>query len=226
MKAVCLISSGLDSVASLAIASAKYDVQLGLTFDYGQLAADAEIERSRQICAHYGIPHRVISLDWMKDITTTSLVNRQGYVPDMAEADLGKREVTSESAANVWVPNRNGLMANIAAAFAEAMDCGYIIAGFNAEEAATFPDNSPEFVDCINRAFSYSTLNGVRLISPVLEMDKVAIVKEAIREQAPLGLSWSCYQGKEKPCGVCESCVRRARAFREAGIKDPAVEDI
>ena len=107
----------------------------------------------------------------MKDITTTSLVNRQGDVPDMAEADLGNGEVTSESAANVWVPNRNGLMANVAAAFAEAMGCGYIIAGFNAEEAATFPDNSPEFVDCINRAFSYSTLNGVRLISPVLEMD-------------------------------------------------------
>jgi 7-cyano-7-deazaguanine synthase len=226
MKAVCLLSSGLDSVASLAIASAKYDVQLGLTFDYGQLAADAEIMRSRQICDYYSIPHRVISLDWMKDITTTSLVNRKGHVPDMAEADLGNAEVISESAANVWVPNRNGLMANVAAAFAEAMGCGYIIAGFNAEEAATFPDNSPEFVDCINRAFSYSTLNGVRLISPVLEMDKVTIVKEAVRVKAPLALSWSCYQGEEKPCEVCESCVRRTRAFREAGIKDSAVEDI
>lgn len=226
MKAVCLLSSGLDSLASLAIASAKYDVQLGLTFDYGQLAADAEIGRSRQICDHYGIPHRVVSLDWMKEITTTSLVNRKGSVPDMAGADLGKREVTSESAANVWVPNRNGLMANIAASFAEAMGCGYIIAGFNAEEAATFPDNSPEFVECINRAFSYSTLNGVQLISPVLEMDKVAIVKEAVRAQAPLGLSWSCYRGEEKPCGLCESCVRRARAFQEAGVQDPAVEDI
>jgi len=162
----------------------------------------------------------------MKDITTTSLVNRQRHVPDMAETDLGNAEATSESAANVWVPNRNGLMANVAAAFAEAMGCGYIIAGFNAEEAATFPDNSPAFVDCINRAFSYSTLNGVRLISPVLEMDKVAIVKEAVRVQAPLVLSWSCYQGEEKPCGLCESCVRRARAFRKAGIKDPAVENI
>ena len=226
MKAVCLISSGLDSLASLAIASAKYDVQLGLTFDYGQLAAGAEIGRSRQICDYYGIQHRVILLDWLKEITTTSLVNRQGCVPDMAGADLGKREVTSESAANVWVPNRNGVMANIAAAFAEAMGCDYIIAGFNAEEAATFPDNSPEFVDCINRAFSYSTLNGVRLISPVLEMDKVAIVKEAVRAQAPLVLSWSCYRGEEKPCGLCESCVRRTRAFREAGVQDPAMEDL
>ncbi len=162
----------------------------------------------------------------MKDITTTSLVNRQRHVPDMAETDLGNAEATSESAANVWVPNRNGLMANVAAAFAEAMDCGYIIAGFNAEEAATFPDNSPEFVDSINRAFSYSTLNGVRLISPVLEMDKVAIVKEAVRVQAPLVLSWSCYQGEEKPCGSCESCVRRTRAFREAGVQDPAMEDL
>ncbi|KGK98031.1 7-cyano-7-deazaguanine synthase [Methanococcoides methylutens] len=223
MRSVTLMSSGLDSVSALAIAKKSSDVVLALTFDYGQRSVRREIDYSKAICDHYGIEHRIIPLDWLKDITNTSLVNEEVDVPELSVDDIsGKNEsVTEDSAKSVWVPNRNGVFLNIAASFAESYDCDNVIAGFNGEEAKTFPDNSKEFVDASDRCFSYSTANGVEVLAPLIDMDKKSIVFEAIEAEAPLGWSWSCYHGEDKPCGVCESCVRRARAFHEAGLKDP-----
>ncbi|WP_440953499.1 7-cyano-7-deazaguanine synthase QueC [Methanococcoides sp. FTZ1] len=223
MRSVTLMSSGLDSVAALAIAKRTSDVVLALTFDYGQRSVRREIDNSKAICEFYGIEHRIIRLDWLKDITNTSLVNEDVDVPELSTDDLsGENEsITEDSARNVWVPNRNGVFLNIAASFAESYGCDSVIAGFNGEEAKTFPDNSKEFVDASDRCFSYSTANGVEVLAPLIDMDKKSIVLEAMGEDAPLEWSWSCYHGGDRPCGVCESCVRRARAFREAGLKDP-----
>lgn len=223
MRSVTLMSSGLDSVAALAIAKKTSDVVLALTFDYGQRSIRREIDNSQAICEHYGIEHRIIRLDWLKDITNTSLVNRNTDVPELSFEDInGSNEsITDNSAKSVWVPNRNGVFLNIAASFAESYDCDNVIAGFNGEEAKTFPDNSKEFVDASDKCFSYSTANGVKVLAPLINMDKQSIVHEAIEAEAPLEWSWSCYRGEDKPCGVCESCVRRSRAFREAGLKDP-----
>jgi len=123
----------------------------------------------------------------------------------------------------VWVPNRNGAFINIAACFADAMKVSNIVCGFNAEEGATFPDNTPQFVEAVNKSLHYSTENHARVVAPVIGMDKVAIIKKGIEIGAPLDLSWSCYVSGEKPCGTCESCMRRARAFMRAGIADPSL---
>ncbi|NYT19262.1 MAG: 7-cyano-7-deazaguanine synthase QueC [Methanosarcinales archaeon] len=223
MRSISLLSSGLDSVAALAIAKKASDVVLALTFDYGQRSVQREIDNSRLICEHYGIEHRIIRLEWLKDITNTSLVNKDMDVPELSIEDIsgGTDTVTEESAKSVWVPNRNGVFLNIAASFAESYDCDNVIAGFNGEEAKTFPDNSKEFVDAADTCFSYSTANGVKVLAPLIDMDKVTIVHEAMNAKAPLEWSWSCYHGEDKPCGVCESCARRARAFHESGLKDP-----
>ncbi|AKB85772.1 7-cyano-7-deazaguanine synthase QueC [Methanococcoides methylutens] len=223
MRSVTLMSSGLDSVAALAIAKKTSDIVLALTFDYGQRSFRREIDYSKAICDHYGIENRIIRLDWLKDITNTSLVNEDVDVPELSADDLSGENgaITEDSAKSVWVPNRNGIFLNIAASFAESYDCDYVIAGFNGEEAKTFPDNSKEFVDASDRCFYYSTANGVKVLAPLIDMDKQTIVNEAIEAEAPLEWSWSCYHGEDKPCGVCESCVRRARAFNEAGLKDP-----
>lgn len=224
MSAISLLSSGLDSVAALSIAKGQTDIKLALTFDYGQRSAQREIEYSRVICNHFGIEHKVIPLDWLGDITNTSLVSRDVDVPELTQDDISDSaapEVTQKSAKSVWVPNRNGVMINIAASFAESLGCEYVIVGFNGEEAATFPDNSFEYVQAVDECLSYSTQNGVEVLAPLIEFNKNGIVREALRSGAPLEWSWSCYHGADAPCGVCESCVRRAGGFTEAGAEDP-----
>ncbi|MCL7410581.1 MAG: 7-cyano-7-deazaguanine synthase QueC [Methanosarcinaceae archaeon] len=224
MSAISLLSSGLDSVAALTLVKEQTDIKLALTFDYGQRSSQREIEYSKTICNHFGIEHKVITIDWLGEITNTSLVNRDMDVPELTLeriSDSADPEITKESAKNVWVPNRNGVMINIAASFAESLGCEYVIVGFNGEEAATFSDNSFEYVQAMDNCLSYSTRNGVKVLAPLIEFDKNGIVREALRSGAPLEWSWSCYHGADVPCGVCESCVRRARGFAEAGGEDP-----
>lgn len=227
MKAITLLSSGLDSVSSLAIAAESLEIEMAITFDYGQRASQREIKYSRKVCEHFGIEHRIIKLDWLGEITHTSLVNRNEEVPSLSLEDISEAApaaITENSAKAVWVPNRNGVMLNIAGSFAESRGCDYIVVGFNGEEAGTFPDNSLDYVKAMDHAFSYSTQNGVRVMAPLIEMGKTEIVKRALEAKAPLEYSWSCYHGGEIPCGECESCVRRARAFKNTGAKDPLLE--
>lgn len=227
ISAIALLSSGLDSVTSLAIAQEETDIRLALIFDYGQKAAAREIEYSQKVAEKYGIEHRVIPLTWLKDITTTSLVSKEMTVPHISMQDIADESdpaITQDSAKKVWVPNRNGVMINIAASFAESLGCKYVIVGFNSEEAVTFPDNSTAYLDSLDKCLGYSTLNGVKVMAPVAGLDKQGIIRKALETKAPLEWSWSCYHGGEIPCGVCESCTRRKRAFMQAGIKDPLLE--
>ncbi|MCQ6962911.1 7-cyano-7-deazaguanine synthase QueC [Methanolobus chelungpuianus] len=221
---IALLSSGLDSVTAVSLAREHTQVKLALVFDYGQRSAKREIEYAGKICDHFGIFLKVIDLPWLAGVTKTSLVNTASDVPVMSPekiSDDADPSITLESAKNVWVPNRNGALINIAASFAESMGCDHVIVGFNREEAATFPDNSTDFIEAINNSLSYSTLNKVKVLAPLIGLDKKGIVRKAIESRAPLEYSWSCYHGGEVPCGVCESCVRRQRAFDEAGIADP-----
>ena len=137
-KAVILLSGGLDSLVALGYTKEKYGIELALTFDYGQKSAKQEIETSKKIAEFYNIKHKVIKLDWLKEITHTSLVSDDEIPTD----NLG----TKESASNVWVPNRNGLFLNIAASFADSFGYDYILFGANKDEGQTFPDNTEEFV--------------------------------------------------------------------------------
>jgi 7-cyano-7-deazaguanine synthase len=227
MKAITLLSSGLDSVAALAIAAENFDIELAITFDYGQRARTREIEYSQKLCEYFEIEHRVVKLDWLSEITSTSLVNTDTDVPCLSFEDIDKTapaEITAASAKAVWVPNRNGVMLNIAGSFAESRECDYLVVGFNGEEAGTFPDNSLAYVQAMDTAFSYSTQNKVKVLAPLIELEKTEIVRKALEAKAPLEYSWSCYHGGEMPCRECESCVRRARAFKNLGIKDPLLE--
>ncbi len=222
-----MLSSGLDSVTAIAAVQNDIGVKMALIFDYGQRSVKREIENSVKVCEHFGIKYRILDIKWMKEITNTSLVNKDNDVPllSMNEiADDADPSLTMESAKAVWVPNRNGILINIAAAFAESMDCDYIITGFNKEEAVTFPDNSPEFISAIDNSLSYSTQNGVKVLAPLMGLDKKEIVIRATELHAPLQYSWSCYHGDDIPCGECESCIRRKRAFEMAGVNDPLLE--
>ncbi len=205
MKAVAILSGGLDSTVSLAAAREEMDVVLALTFDYGQRAAMRECDASRKIARLYRIPHRVISLPWLSRITDTALVNRRAALP--------RNEMSTRSAKAVWVPNRNGVFIEVSAAHAESLGAARLVTGFNREEAATFPDNSGAYMRAVSRALSYSTANGVRVVSFTGRLDKRGIVRLGRRLGAPLHLVWPCYEGGRRWCGTCESCLRSLRAL-------------
>ena len=201
-KSIILLSGGLDSLVSLGLLHNKYNIELALTFDYGQKSALAEIQASEKICNYYNISQKVIKLDWLKQITKTALVSGEPLPEGIQK--------TSKA---VWVPNRNGLFLNIAATFADAQDYDYIIIGANKEEAGTFSDNTKEFIDRINSEFEYSTSKHPKVLAPLINSDKNDIVKQALDNSVPLELVMSCYQSTGIHCGKCESCVRLKNAL-------------
>lgn len=224
-KSVVLLSGGLDSAVNLAKAVEETKVILGITFDYGQKARLREINSAKQLLAHYGIEHEVISVPFLQAVTKTSLV-AEDSVPQLQSDQLDDLTVCTDTAAKVWVPNRNGLFINIAAAYAETLGAAEIIVGFNREEAATFPDNTPKFIAAINQALAYSTQNKCQVNCYTLELDKKEIVELGQRLKLPFNLLWSCYLGGDKMCGTCESCQRLLRALKachmvplEAGVQ-------
>ena len=206
-KGIVLLSGGLDSLVSLGAGIEKYGVSLALTFDYGQKSTEYEIDASRAICEYYGIEHKVIKLDWLKTVTHTALVGDKS-IPEGAE--LYNLE---QSAKSVWVPNRNGLFLNIAASIADGENYDYILIGANKEEGQTFPDNTQEFIDRVNAEFEYSTQKQPKVIAPLINYDKNAIVKLALKHKIPLEYVRSCYAGGAKHCGKCESCIRLKNAL-------------
>lgn len=214
IKSIILLSGGLDSFVSLALAKDEYNIKLALTFDYGQKSAQQEIAAAKKICGYYNIEHKVIKLDWLREITKTSLVSEK-EVPLTTLKDLSSDEFINKSAISVWVPNRNGAFLNIAAAFADSYDYDYIIFGANKEEGTTFPDNTQDFIDKINASFEYSTQKKPKVYAPLINLNKGDIVKNAVEHKVPLELTRSCYSTKDKHCGVCESCVRLKRALEE-----------
>jgi 7-cyano-7-deazaguanine synthase len=210
---ILLLSGGLDSVVNCAIAVEQGPVVLALTFDYGQHAAAREIAAADSVAAHYAIPHRVIPLPWMKEITASALVAKDLSLPELDEGDLSDASKTKKSARAVWVPNRNGVFIEIAAAFAEALEADRIVTGFNREEAETFPDNTEAYLSAVTASLSYSTLRRVHVLSYTANLEKKDIVRTGMEHNVPFDRIWSCYLGREKMCGRCESCRRFKRAI-------------
>ncbi len=205
-KSIVLLSGGLDSFVSLGLCHKEYNVELALVFDYGQKSAAQEINASKKIANHYQIKHKVIKLDWLKEITNTALVSDEEIPQGIDNPE--------DSAKAVWVPNRNGLFLNIAGCFADSENYTHIILGANKEEAQTFPDNTQEFANRINAEFEFSTQSKPKLLVPLINYDKNAIVRLALEYQMPLELIQSCYKGGEKHCGECESCTRLKNALK------------
>ncbi|VVB56000.1 7-cyano-7-deazaguanine synthase [uncultured archaeon] len=222
MKSIVLFSSGLDSTVAFKEA---YDISneiLCVTFDYGQKAREKEISFAKTICERYKAGHIVIELPWYR--TFRGALTGGGALPEISEHELDDKEITKKSAEIVWVPARNVVFLSIGAALAENYQYDTIVTGFDVEEAATFPDNTIEFVKRFNKMLELGTLTKTSVYAPLISMNKSDIVKRGLEIGAPLEWSWSCYNGSEKPCGTCESCLRRKRAFEISGTKDPLLE--
>jgi 7-cyano-7-deazaguanine synthase len=214
LKSLVLLSGGLDSSANLAFTRHFDEPVLALTIDYGQKAATREIRSAAAFAKHYGVPHQVLELKWLGDLGGSALTSTKFEIPSLSGSDLDHLPTTKKTGSAVWVPNRNGLFINVAAAIAESKGIQQVVVGFNKEEAATFPDNSSQFLGVSTLALKYSTRNGVKVVSYTEMMNKIEIV-EALRNlpgSFPFDQVWSCYAGGEKACGICESCKRFHRA--------------
>lgn len=217
-KAIVLLSGGLDSTVAAWLLRPKVEPVLALTVDYGQKAAARELAASYALALRLGVQHRTVFIPFLREAARGALVDQRTDVPRPSAAELDDvRGAAARSAAAVWVPNRNAVLVTMAATWAEVNGVDHVVCGFNREEAATFPDNSPAFIEAMNRTLALSTRNAVRVLAPTIGMDKAEIVTAGRAAGAPIDLCWSCYLGGPAPCGTCESCRRFQRALERAG---------
>lgn len=217
-KAISVLSGGLDCTVATSVFAKDHEIH-AITFNYGQKAFKRELQAAREICDKMNWTHEVIDLPWLAQISNSSL-NTSEEIPELSEEDLDNIEKSSQSASSVWVPARNMVFTSIAVSYAESIGAEKIIVGWDAEEAATFPDNSKEFLEAFNELIEVGSPEKIRIEAPAIDLNKEEIVELGLKVGAPIELSYSCYKGDDKHCGVCESCMRRKRAFKSLGVED------
>ncbi|RYZ70828.1 MAG: 7-cyano-7-deazaguanine synthase QueC [Proteobacteria bacterium] len=220
-SSLVLLSGGLDSAANLALAYEAGHTVTALQLFYGQKASESERRASQDLADYYGAYYQSLEIPWLKDLGSSALTHDENDVPLLKQDELDTMSTITASAKAVWVPNRNGIFIQVAAAYAESEKIDQILVGFNREEAATFPDNTVEFMEQSTRALAYSTATHVRVNSFTAEMNKsemVAALTCLKRKPFPFSKVWSCYFSGDEICRECESCGRFLRALQSQGV--------
>ncbi len=212
-KAVILLSGGMDSCVTAASAIRSVDPCF-LHINYGQRTEKRELEAFNSIADHYKAEIRLVAdLNYYSQIGGSALTDTSIEVPNGLDSD--DEPVT-------YVPFRNAGLLSVAVSWAEAMGAEKVFIGATEEDSAGYPDCRKSFYDSFNGVIREGTRSGnIEVITPVIDMNKAEIVKLGVELDAPLNLTWSCYQREDLACGKCDSCLRRLRAFSEAGCTDP-----
>jgi len=217
-RVVCLCSGGLDSTIAAAMARRDGHELYLFHVNYGQKAEKKELEVVNLLAEAFSAREvTAVDLDIFRNLS--ALTSPQAPIPMGEQVDLD-----ASSTPSTWVQCRNLVFVSLAAAYAEHLGAEKIYVGFNAEEAQSYPDNRPDFVERFNLLLEKSVASfsrPPRIEAPLLHLFKPDIVRLGMKVQAPLALSWSCYHQGEKHCGSCESCQHRRRGFQEAGVVDP-----
>lgn len=227
-KAVVLFSGGIDSTTCLALAIDKYGVDnvLALGLSYGQ-KHDKEIECAKKVVAHYGVDYIVQDLTSVMEYSDCSLLK---HSTQEVEHSSYKEQIDKygEGTVATYVPFRNGLMISCASSIALSFGANVIYYGAHADDAAgrAYPDCTPQFWNAMNQAINEGSGNVLTLEAPLLNMNKATVVKTGLSLNTPYELTWSCYEGNEKACGTCGTCVDRLQAFAENDISDPIKYEI
>jgi 7-cyano-7-deazaguanine synthase len=232
-KAVIILSGGLDSTTCMGMAEQSGYSLYPVTFDYGQLHR-IELMNARKVAEYYGAAERLkqIALPFLRDFGGSALTDDQIAVPRM-DTNQGSVPGAFITDANddipvTYVPGRNLLFLSIATSYAEAIDAEAIYMGVNALDYSGYPDCRPDFIAKVEEVISLATKVGVqgraiRIYTPLIHMTKADIIREGLRLGVPYQLTTSCYNGGEKACGECDSCVLRLKGFAEAGSSDPII---
>ena len=213
--AVVLVSGGMDSCVTAAIARREYDLAF-LHLNYGQRTERRELKAFEDIANFYGVERRlVVNIEHLSQIGGSSLTDTSMPVEN---ADLHRKAIPS-----TYVPFRNAHILSIAVSWGERLRARRIFIGAVEEDSSGYPDCRSSFYDAFNRVIEEGTKpeTDLRIVTPVIGMKKSAIVKLGVELGAPFELTWSCYQEEKVACGKCDSCALRIRGFREAGVIDP-----
>ncbi len=214
--AIVLVSGGMDSCVTAAIAKTENDELAFLHVSYGQRTEKRELKAFNDIADFYNVEKRlVVSIEYLAKIGGSSLTDES---IEVAEANLESKEIPTS-----YVPFRNANMLAIATSWAEVLGANSIYIGAVAEDSSGYPDCRPEFYAAFEKTIEAGTKPStkIKIITPIIELSKAEIVQKGIELNAPLHLSWSCYQNEDLACGVCDSCALRLRGFSKAGLTDP-----
>jgi 7-cyano-7-deazaguanine synthase len=224
-KAVVLLSGGMDSCVSVAIARERHSpakVAL-LHAGYGQRTQERERRAFTEIADFYSVDARdrlIVQLDHFRAIGGSALTDSGIAVP---ENELNSAAAHSSSIPVTYVPFRNAHFLSVAVSWAEAIGAGAIYIGAVAEDSSGYPDCRPEYYRAFQEVIRVGTRpeTQIEIVTPVITLKKSEIIRRGIALGVPLHLTWSCYQGQDLACGVCDSCLLRLRAFAEVGVPDP-----
>lgn len=214
MKAIVILSGGMDSTTTLFIALHQGYEVIPVHFNYGQRTEKRELKSFNDICEYAGIKNKyIIDIPFFKQIGASALVDENLEVP----TDGLKPGIPI-----TYVPFRNGIFLSIAAAIAEKEGANAIFIGVVEEDSSGYPDCREDFIKKMQEAINAGTKpeTQIEIKAPLIHLKKEDIVKEAIKYNVPLELTWSCYQNEDEACGVCDSCRLRLKGFEKVGIKD------
>ena len=214
--AIVLVSGGMDSCVSAAMAREEFANIAFLHISYGQRTEARERKAFNDIADSYGVEQRLdVSIEYLAKIGGSSLTDERINV---AEADLESKEIPTS-----YVPFRNANMLAVATSWAEVIEAGAIYIGAVAEDSSGYPDCRPEFFEAFQQTINTGTKPATRIEirTPIIHLSKAEIVKKGIELNAPLDLTWSCYRREDFACGTCDSCALRLRGFERAGHPDP-----
>ncbi len=217
MKAVILLSGGLDSTICMSVAKEEGYELYPISFNYGQ-RHNRELECAKAVAKHFNVKKHLIIDTNMNDIGGSALTD---------DIEVPEGDVTRKDIPVTYVPARNLIFLSYALGYAEVLEAEAVYIGVNAVDYSGYPDCRPEFIDKFQELADYSTKATtqdkliIKVKTPLINLTKGEIVKLGVESEAPLELSTSCYKGAEEACGICDSCKLRLRGFEEAGLADP-----
>ena len=214
--AICLVSGGMDSCVTAAIAREENADVAFLHVSYGQRTEARERRAFSDLADYFGVEQRLIaSIEYLKTIGGSSLTDAN---IEVTAANLAAREIPTS-----YVPFRNSHLLAIATSWGEVTGAQRIYIGAVAEDSSGYPDCRPEFYEAFQQTINAGTRPGtdIEIVTPIIDLRKSEIIKRGLELNAPLELTWSCYKSEDVACGRCDSCALRLRAFAEAGLADP-----
>lgn len=216
-RAVVSLSGGMDSAVCLALAARDYDVY-ALHFGYGQRTEKRELASARAVAEHFGVQQFLpLKLELFRLIGGSALTD-----PNIAVPNAPATRKIGEEIPVTYVPFRNAHFLSAAVSWAEVLGAKIIFIGAVEQDGSGYPDCRPAYYAAFNQVIRTGTRNGdIEVLTPLIHLKKSEIIRLGMELNAPFHLTWSCYSGEERACGVCDSCVLRLRAFLEADSTDP-----
>jgi 7-cyano-7-deazaguanine synthase len=221
-RAVVLLSGGMDSCVCAALAAREHQTA-AVHVSYGQRTEERERRSFESICDRLEIRDRlIVRNEALRSIGGSALTDSRIAVPETHGVGVSVPVSVPDSVPVTYVPFRNAHFLAVAVSWAEVLGAEKVYIGAVEPDSSGYPDCRPEYYRAFNEVVKAGTKDGtIRVVTPLIAMRKADIVRLGLELRAPFDLTWSCYQREDRACGVCDSCVLRLRAFREAGAEDP-----